>query len=74
MATNITDYLATQSAPTNTTTATGSTGIAATYETFLSLLTAQIRNQDPLSPMDSTEWTNQLLQYTSVEQQLRSNE
>lgn len=52
--------------------ATGS--LATTYETFLALLTAQIKNQDPLSPMDSTEWTNQLVQYTSVEQQLKSNE
>ncbi|MDC7676248.1 flagellar hook assembly protein FlgD [Asticcacaulis machinosus] len=74
MATSITDYLSTQSAPTNTTAAAGSTGLASTYETFLSLLTAQIKNQDPLSPMDTTEWTNQLVQYTSVEQQLKSNE
>jgi flagellar basal-body rod modification protein FlgD len=44
------------------------------YETFLNLLTAQIKNQDPLSPMDTTEWTNQLVQYSSVEQQLKSNE
>ncbi|OYW81726.1 MAG: hypothetical protein B7Z26_04625 [Asticcacaulis sp. 32-58-5] len=70
----MTDYLSTQSAPTNTTAAAGSTGLASTYETFLSLLTAQIKNQDPLSPMDTTEWTNQLVQYTSVEQQLKSNE
>ncbi|GGZ19738.1 flagellar hook assembly protein FlgD [Asticcacaulis endophyticus] len=74
MATSITDYLSTQSTPTNTTAAAGSTGLASTYETFLSLLTAQIKNQDPLSPMDTTEWTNQLVQYTSVEQQLKSNE
>lgn len=49
-------------------------GLASTYETFLGLLTAQIKNQDPLSPMDSAEWTNQLVQYSSVEQQLKSNE
>jgi flagellar basal-body rod modification protein FlgD len=41
---------------------------------FLNLLTAQIRNQDPLSPMDTTEWTNQLVQYSSVEQQLKANQ
>lgn len=58
----------------STQTASSVTGLATTYETFLGLLTAQIRNQDPLSPMDSTEWTNQLVQYTSVEQQLKSNE
>jgi len=59
---------------TNTPMAGSMTGLASTYETFLGLLTAQIRNQDPLSPMDSTEWTNQLVQYTSVEQQLKQNE
>src|SRR5262245_13291727 len=36
---------------------------------FLTLLTAQLKNQDPLSPMDSTEFTNQLVQYSAVEQQ-----
>lgn len=55
-------------------TASSSSGLATTYETFLGLLTAQIKNQDPLSPMDSSEWTNQLVQYSSVEQQLKSNE
>jgi len=61
-----------------TTTNTGSIGdnssLTANYTTFLNLLTAQIRNQDPLSPMDTTEWTNQLVQYSSVEQQLKSNQ
>jgi flagellar basal-body rod modification protein FlgD len=44
------------------------------FETFLTLLTAQIKNQDPLSPMDSTEFTNQLVQYSGVEQQLKTND
>jgi flagellar basal-body rod modification protein FlgD len=44
------------------------------YSTFLNLLTAQVRNQDPLSPMDTTQWTNQLVQYSSVEQQLKGNQ
>jgi flagellar basal-body rod modification protein FlgD len=43
------------------------------YNTFLNLLTAQIKNQDPLSPMDTTQWTNQLVQYSSVEQQIKAN-
>lgn len=51
-----------------------SKSLASTYETFLSLLTAQVKNQDPLSPMDTTEWTNQLVQYSSVEQQIKSND
>ncbi len=53
---------------------TDATTITSNYSTFLNLLTAQIQNQDPLSPMDTTQWTNQLVQYSSVEQQLKANQ
>lgn len=53
---------------------TDSSSLGANYSTFLNLLTAQVRNQDPLSPMDTTQWTNQLVQYSSVEQQLKGNQ
>jgi len=53
---------------------TGRTRMADSYETFMSLLTAQIKNQDPLSPMDSTQFTQQLVQMTGVEQQLLTND
>lgn len=43
------------------------------FETFLTLLTAQLKNQDPLSPMDSNDFTAQLTQMTGVEQQLLTN-
>lgn len=43
-------------------------------DTFLHLLTTQLKYQDPLSPMDSTEFTNQLVQYSGVEQQIQTNE
>lgn len=60
------------------TSGTGSTtpakGITADYNTFLNLLTAQIQNQDPLSPMDTTQWTQQLVQYSQVEQSLKTND
>ena len=55
-------------------TTTPSKGITADYNTFLNLLTAQIQNQDPLSPMDTTQWTQQLVQYSQVEQSLKTNE
>ena len=48
--------------------------VGANYNTFLNLLTAQIQNQDPLSPMDTTAWTTQLVQYSQVEQQLQANQ
>lgn len=44
------------------------------YDTFLTLLTAQLQNQDPLEPVDLAEFTNQLVQFSSVEQQILTNE
>ena len=38
------------------------------FNTFLTLLTTQLQNQDPLEPLDSKEFTSQLVQFTSVEQ------
>ena len=46
----------------------------ADFETFLSLLTAQMRNQDPLKPMESTEFVAQLASFSAVEQQITTNE
>lgn len=40
---------------------------------FLTLLTTQLKNQDPLNPMDSTQFTSQLVQFASVEQQIYQN-
>lgn len=49
-------------------------GLADDFSQFLQLLTTQLQNQDPLSPMDSTEFTNQLVQFSQVEQQINSNQ
>ncbi|WP_185802721.1 flagellar hook capping FlgD N-terminal domain-containing protein [Pontivivens nitratireducens] len=43
------------------------------FETFLTLLTTQMRNQDPLNPMESTQFVEQLATFTSVEQQIETN-
>lgn len=43
------------------------------FDQFLKLLTTQLQNQDPLSPMDSAEFTNQLVQFSNVEQSIRTN-
>jgi flagellar basal-body rod modification protein FlgD len=43
------------------------------YTNFLTLLTAQLKNQDPLSPMDATQFTQQLVQFSAVEQQINGN-
>ncbi|MES2033333.1 MAG: flagellar hook capping FlgD N-terminal domain-containing protein [Pseudomonadota bacterium] len=50
------------------------TRLASNTQTFLSLLTTQLRNQDPLSPLDSNEFTAQITQMTGVEQQLLTND
>ena len=52
----------------------GSAMLASNFETFLSLLTSQLKNQDPLSPVDSNQFTAQLTQMAGVEQQLLTNE
>jgi len=43
------------------------------YQMFLKLLTAQIKNQDPLSPMDATKFVEQTATFSQVEQQVKAN-
>ncbi len=50
------------------------TGLAEDFTTFLTLLTTQLQNQDPTEPLDTNEFTNQLVQFSSVEQQIRTNQ
>lgn len=52
---------------------TASTQLTADYESFLKLLTAQVANQDPLEPMDSTTFVSQLAQLSQVEQSIQTN-
>jgi flagellar basal-body rod modification protein FlgD len=48
--------------------------IAGNFQTFLQLLTTQLKNQNPLDPLDTNQFTQQLVQFAQVEQQLRQNE
>jgi len=48
--------------------------LADNFETFLTLLTEQLANQDPLDPLDSNQFVEQLVQFSSVEQQIASNQ
>ena len=43
------------------------------FNDFIKLLTAQVQNQDPLSPMDSTQFVDQLATFSSLEQQVQTN-
>lgn len=48
--------------------------IASNFTEFLQLLTTQLQNQDPLSPMDTNQFTQQLVEFAQVEQQMKSND
>ena len=50
-----------------------STEIAGNFQQFLLLLTTQLKNQSPLDPLDTNQFTQQLVQFASVEQQLKTN-
>jgi flagellar basal-body rod modification protein FlgD len=61
------------------TSSTNSTGVdkntlAGNFQTFLTLLTTQLKNQNPLDPLDTNQFTQQLVQFAQVEQQLKQNE
>jgi flagellar basal-body rod modification protein FlgD len=58
---------------TNSTVASGQASLNTDYNTFLQLLTTQLKNQDPLSPMDTNTFTQQLVAMNGVQQQLQSN-
>src|ERR1700755_3377711 len=54
--------------------ALGNADIAGNFQTFLTLLTTQLQNQNPLSPLDTNQFTQQLVQFAGVEQQLKTND
>ena len=55
-------------------TALDNTEIASNFTTFLQLLTTQLKNQNPLDPLDTNQFTQQLVQFAQVEQQMKSND
>ena len=54
--------------------ADNSSTIAGNFTQFLQLLTTQLKNQNPLDPLDTNQFTQQLVQFAQVEQQLKSND
>lgn len=72
MVTSATLPLQSSSTPLNTT--PKSTQVNSDYTTFLKMMTTQLQNQDPLSPMDSSEFAVQLATFSGVEQQTKTNE
>lgn len=72
------DIAATNSPTASPATASAASGdqtlINSDFQTFLTMLTTQMQNQDPLNPMESTEFATQLATFSGVEQQVRTNE
>lgn len=68
------DVSATSSAATASAAQKAQTSLTSNFNTFLTLLTTQLKNQDPLSPMDSNQFTQQLVQFSQVEQQINANQ
>ena len=56
------------------TAAASSTAIADDFDTFLTLLTTQLQNQNPLEPLDTNQFTQQLVQFSEVEQAIKQNQ
>jgi flagellar basal-body rod modification protein FlgD len=69
-----TQRVATQSTGATPAPATSTRGLDSDFDTFLTLLTAQIKNQDPLEPTDSTEFVAQLATFSNVEQGVKTND
>lgn len=64
-----------QSTATSTVSSTADNSmIASNFATFLQLLTTQLQNQNPLDPLDTNQFTQQLVQFAQVEQQMKSND
>ena len=60
--------------PAQTAIAPKASGLSSDFDTFLKMLTAQARYQDPLDPVDSTQYASQLAQFSMVEQQVVTND
>lgn len=65
---------ASQTQQTQSETKLATANLADNFDTFLVLLTEQLKNQDPLDPLESEQFVQQLVQFSSVEQQIASNE
>ncbi len=61
------------SASTATSASSSLNQLSGNFQTFLTLLTTQLKNQDPTAPMDSNQFTQQLVMYSQVEQQINAN-
>ncbi|MCJ2092392.1 flagellar hook assembly protein FlgD [Methylobacterium sp. J-072] len=74
MTSGISSVTNTSSTASSATASGNASEIASNFTQFLTLLTTQLKNQNPLDPMDTNQFTQQLVQFAGVEQQLKSND
>src|SRR5437868_14633551 len=73
--TQVVSAASTNTSSSSSSSSTGSNAtLAGNFQTFLTLLTTQLQNQNPLDPLDTNQFTQQLVQFASVEQQLKTND
>lgn len=65
---------AAQTTVANTASAASNRLVSSDFQTFLEMLTTQMQNQDPLNPVDSSDYAVQLATFSSVEQQVQTND
>jgi flagellar basal-body rod modification protein FlgD len=71
---DVTQTTAVSTQSTLTTQAASNSQISSDFETFLRMLTVQMQNQDPLNPVDSSDYAVQLATFSNVEQQVQTND
>jgi flagellar basal-body rod modification protein FlgD len=69
----VTAATSTTSASTVASSVANQSTITGNFDTFLQLLTTQLKNQNPLDPLDTNQFTQQLVQFSQVEQQMNMN-
>ena len=70
---DVSNSTSSSSSTTSSQTSSAQSALSDNYDMFLELLTVQIKNQNPLDPMDVDKFTDQLTQFSSVEQQITTN-
>lgn len=70
---NVSTYSSTYTSQNTGTSSTATSGSMVDYQSFLKLLVAEMKNQDPTSPMESTDYVAQLATFSQVEQSVQMN-
>jgi flagellar basal-body rod modification protein FlgD len=71
---NVTTGASTSSTPSGTAANNSLANLDSNFSDFLNMLMTQLQNQDPTTPMDANQFTSELVQFSSVEQQIQTNQ